>query len=447
MSSSAAAVAEQWAEAEFPSKILDLFNGPSRYRIAYGGRGAGRSWGFARMALALASENKMRILCARETQESISQSVHRLLSEQIAAMGLSGRYNVLKSTIIETRTGSEFIFSGLRNNVHNIKSLESVDVVWAEEAQNIQKDSWDTLIPTIRKPNSEIWISFNPNLSSDNTYVRFVLNRPPTSKLVFMTWRDNPWFPAVLDIERKYLKEVDPEAYKNVWEGQCKSTVTGAIYADELAKAETDGRVCVVPYDGRQPVFTFWDLGYGDRVSIWFAQLVGMQWRFLDYYANSHKNIDFYLQRLQGRGYTYGTIVLPWDGDTPELGSGVSISSQMRDKGFKVVSVPQSRVHVGVNAVRTIFPQLWFDQDKCTFPPKAMADKPTDFDPDYWGLAGLRRYQWGEAADSGKERKEPLHDLASHPADALRTFAMWLQNPSSSKAKPTPAPGARSPWS
>lgn len=417
---------------DYPEKIVELFRGPARYRVLYGGRGAGRSWGFARKALVKGLEKPLRILCARELQKSIKESVHQLLCDQINLMGVQDYYKPLQAEIRGTN-GTEIIFEGLRNRVHNIKSLENIDIMWAEEAEAISKDSWDTVIPTIRKKDSEIWVSFNPRLASDNTYVRFVLNRPPNARVALINWHDNPWFPSVLNTEREYCKSHDPDAYDNIWLGNCKSAVTGAIYGSEIRAAEAAGRISIVPYDAAHPVHTFWDLGFGDRVSIWFMQQIGLQIRILDYYANTHKSIDFYLQRLQEKQYFYGTCVLPWDGDTPELGTGKSIAGQMRAKGLTVHSVPVSKVHVGINAVRTTFAQLWFDQEKCTYPPAGFLSAfPTEEQPqwsDYWGLSGLRRYQWGEPQAAGQEKQKPLHDLASHPADGLRTMAMWLQSP------------------
>src|SRR6185295_11690826 len=131
----------------------------------------------------------------------------------------------------------EFVFTGIRGqDIAKIKSYEGVDICWVEEAQVVSKKSWDVLIPTIRKPDSEIWISFNPELDSDETYTRFVA-RPPDGAIVLkLTYRDNPWFPTVLERERLDLKARDPESYQNVWEGECRSSVEGAIYGKEIAK-------------------------------------------------------------------------------------------------------------------------------------------------------------------------------------------------------------------
>ena len=190
-------------KAEFPDKLYDLLYSDARYRVAYGGRGASKSWNFARALLLQGAKKPLRILCARETQQSIGESVHRLLSDQVAALGLTQFYTIEKSRIIGLN-GTEITFAGLRHNVANIKSAEAVDICWVEEAQSVSKESWNTLIPTIRKENSSIWISFNPDFDDDPTYVMFIRNPPPGAKVTRVTFRDNPWFPEVLKTEMNH---------------------------------------------------------------------------------------------------------------------------------------------------------------------------------------------------------------------------------------------------
>ena len=169
--------------AQFPSKLEFLFD-QHRYKVAYGGRGSSKSWSFARALIIQAANRPLRILCAREIQKSIKQSVHQLLSDQIQALGLGSFFEVLEAEI-RGMNGSSFSFAGLATNtVESIKSFEGVDIVWVEEAQTVSKRSWDILIPTIRKENSEIWISFNPDVDTDDTYQRFVdeSTRAPNSQ-------------------------------------------------------------------------------------------------------------------------------------------------------------------------------------------------------------------------------------------------------------------------
>jgi len=211
---------EKTISIDLPPKLQFLWQ-PARYKVAYGGRGGAKSWGFARSLLTMALQKRLRILCAREFQNSIQESVHRLLSEQIDSIGFSKYYNVQQSSI-ESLNKSEFIFSGIRNNPTKIKSTEGIDIAWVEEAEKVSSNSWDILIPTIRKESSEIWVSFNPDDESDPTYKRFVISPPPDAVCVEINYYDNPWFPEVLRREMEYLKSVDMDAYEHIWLGKTK---------------------------------------------------------------------------------------------------------------------------------------------------------------------------------------------------------------------------------
>lgn len=202
----------------FPRKFQPLFK-PARYKVAYGGRGSAKSWNIARALLTMAHNRPIRVLCGRELQTSIKDSVHRLLCDQIEIMGLGGHFSTINNEV-RGINGSLFIFEGLRHNINKIKSLEGIDYAWIEEAEKVSEESWEVLVPTIRKENSEIWISFNPAQETDPTYQRFIINTPPDTILIHVSWRDNPWFPEVLRKEKDYLASVDPDAYAHVWEGK-----------------------------------------------------------------------------------------------------------------------------------------------------------------------------------------------------------------------------------
>ncbi len=200
-----------------------------RYKCAWGGRGGGRSWAFARALIIIAAQQKVRILCAREFQRSIKDSVHKLLCDQVSLLKQDAEYTIRRDGIF-SRCGSEFMFAGLKYNVSNIKSMEAVDICWVEEADKVSQDSWDYLIPTIRrdiehgaKKDSEIWLTFNPDLETDPTYQRFIKHPPPESKIIKTSWRDNNWFPNVLKKEKDYMYTVDPERAAWIWEGECRS--------------------------------------------------------------------------------------------------------------------------------------------------------------------------------------------------------------------------------
>jgi phage terminase large subunit len=414
--------------ADFPEKLGFLFE-PHRYKVAYGGRGGAKSWGFARALLILGMQKPLRILCARETQKSIADSVHKLLGDQIEALGLGGRYTVLKHTIIGSN-GTEFIFAGIKQNVSNMKSYEGCDIAWVEEAASVSKNSWNVLIPTIRKDGSEIWVSYNPELESDETHQRFVIHPPAVGKVVKISWRDNPWVPGVLLQEMKELKERDEASYEHVYEGSCKQTVDGAIYRNELLAAEREGRLTRVPYDPIHPVHTFWDLGFGDNTSIWFAQSMPFEFRILEHISASLQPLQYYVKQLQERPYAYGTHWLPHDGKAHELGTGRSIEEQLKSifGAGNVRCTPRLSVVDGIAATRAIFGRCWFDKEKC-------AD----------GIQSLRHYRYERDENLGAFKREPLHDWASHDADAFRTLAVAikeLQRPEESRSK-TPE---YSPW-
>lgn len=396
------------AQIEFPQALECLFK-PSRYKVLYGGRGGAKSWGIARALLLQGTTKPLRVLCAREMQTSMAQSVHKLLKDQVAAMGLDGFYEV-QQYIIKGQNGTEFTFHGLKHNVANIKSIEGVDICWVEEAQTVSKSSWDTLIPTIRKDGSEIWISFNPSLEADETYQRFVVNPPTGSTLQKINWSDNPWFPDVLRQEMDDLKARDYDAYLNVWEGHCKQTLDGAIYAEEVRAATVAERFTKVPYDQSKPVHTYWDLGRADKTAIWFVQMVGFEFRVIDYYENQGKALNHYLKVLQERAYVYGDTWLPHDADNELLASEQTIAQQCRAFGLKVRITPKTSVVNGINAARTVFATCWFDAEKC-------AD----------GIQALRNYRYEVDPETQQYSTNPLHDWASHGADAFRYFAVSLK--------------------
>lgn len=222
---------------EFPDAFEGLFR-PARYKVYYGGRGGAKSWGLARALIVLARSKKVLILCARELQNSIADSVHHLLSEQITGMGVAGEFEVLRQEIAHKASGSRFIFKGIRHNIQEIKSTEGVDICWVEEAGRLSRENLDILIPTIRKEGSEIWFSFNPEEETDAVYEKFVANTPPPGSIVRkVSWRDNPWFPAILEQERRWLLETDPATYDWVWEGGVRPRSANPVYTNVVVEA------------------------------------------------------------------------------------------------------------------------------------------------------------------------------------------------------------------
>lgn len=392
-------------EVQLPEKLMPLFEA-HRYKVLYGGRGGGKSMGIARALILLGYKRRIRVLCARELMNSIAESVHYILASQIEELGLEDFYTVQNATIIG-RNGTEFVFASLKHNVTKIKSYEAVDIVWVEEAQNVSKSSWSTLIPTIRKPGSEIWVSFNPDLETDETYKRFIVNPSEKACVIKMNHSDNPWFPQELRDDMEELRDRDPDEYLHVYEGHCRSNLQGAVYAKELRAATEENRICRVPHNQGQGVHVFFDLGWSDCTSILFVQKAGYEFHFIDSYQNRHEKLSHYLQIMQQKGYVYDKIWLPHDSKKHELISGKTAQQIVEAAGFKVAVIPRLKVEDGINAVRTIFNRCLFDIEKC-------AD----------AIQAFRHYRYEVNPDTGEYSKKPLHDDHSHYADSLRMFAL-----------------------
>lgn len=365
--------------------------------------------GFGTALLVKGMENKCLFLCAREFQVSISDSVHRLLSEIIEAEGMSDFYEVQKTTI-KGRNGTEFIFKGLKHNIAEIKGLQGVDVVWVDEAENVSDRSWELLIPTIRKDASEIWVTFNTKNLSDPTYRRFVATQSSDIECHKISWRDNPFFPDVLDKERRKMETVDPEAYQHIWEGEPDTRRSGAVYAKQIAKARSDGRITLVPYDPSSEVFTAWDLGWGDSTAIWWLQFVGRELRWLDYYENSNEQLDHYVSIVKSKPYNYLTHYLPHDGGHGNI-RGDAVTKQLSSMGLqnRVLTVEKD-VTPGIELLRQTLAFSAFDAVKCE-----------------QGLLCLENYGYEWDEDRGMFKSKPAHSWASHGADAARYAARAAQ--------------------
>jgi phage terminase large subunit len=399
---------------EFSPKLHFLFD-PAPYKVAWSGRYAQKSWSYSAAILQLGMERQLRIVCLRETMKSLEDSVHALMEDQIKRLGLSGHYNVRQSDIL-SKNGTEIFYAGLKNNVANIKSMEGCDIFWVEEGQGVGKESWETLIPTIRKPGAELWVSMNPRFAEDDSYQRWIVNPPPGAKVVFLSYQDNKYITPDMQSKMDHLFATDPDMFDHVYNGACLSTVQDAIYKDQISNAEKNGQFRNVPYDARKSVDVVFDLGYGDMVSMWFMQTFPFETRFIDYHEDTHQAMDHYLQVMQSKGYTYGECIMPWDAGSRHVSTGKSSADVVKSKGFHVRVLRQGPVHERIDATRTIFPQLYFDAKKCKV-----------------GISHLRRYQWGAPGTNGTLKREPLHDQASHAADALGYAVLAVKTPPANK--------------
>ena len=395
--------------AAFPAKLKFLFNDDLRYKVAKGGRGSGKSWGFARALLIQALSKPMRVGCFREVQKSIKDSVHKLLQDQIENMGLSAQYEVL-NTEIRGANGSLFLFSGLSDQTaESIKSFEGLDVAWVEEAKNVTANSWKILIPTIRKPGSQIWISYNPELESDETHQRFAVKNPPRCEVVTMNYHDNPWFTAEMEEERLACLRDYPDEYENIWLGKCLPAVSGAIYFKEIQKAEEEGRITNVPYDPMMKVHAVWDLGWNDAMTVILVQKSASALNIIGYFEDSHKTYAQWSDELKQLRYNWGKMWLPHDGFTKNAQTGRDAHQTLTALGWdvalrnEIVEVP---VQEGIRQARQTFQRVYFDKTKA-------ADL----------LECLKRYRRKISA-STLEAGAPVHDEFSHGADAFRYMCL-----------------------
>lgn len=391
-------------------KKFEPFLEPKRLKCCYGGRGSSKSWSIAQLLILRAFKEPTRILCAREIQRSISDSVLQLLNDTIERMGLRDYFDVQKTQIVGTN-GSRFIFEGMRSNITKIKSMEGLDIAWVEEAESVTYSSWETLIPTIRKKGSEIWVSFNPNDEMDDTYQRFVVNPPPEAYVVKVNYHDNPWFPPELEKERLHLKDKNEDLYNHVWEGEVLSNRDGAYFA----KFIQHNQIVDFKVEPNIPVDTYWDLGISDSTAIWLVQQVGMEIRVVDCYENQGEGLQFYINWLHDwrakHQAVFGDHYAPHDIQVRELGTGKSRLETARKLGIHFRVVRRLTIEDGIHATRAILPKCYFEKTNTKD-----------------GLMCLRRYRKEFDEKKGIYKPHPLHDYTSHYADAFRYFAIAFRD-------------------
>lgn len=400
--------------AQFPAKLEPLF-APAPYKVIRGGRGSGKSWGVARALLLLGLQRPLRVLCTRETQKSIRDSVHKLLVDQIARLQLASFYSIQQVQITGLQSHNvngvpcrtEFVFAGLSDHTaESIKSFEGADVVWVEEAQVVTDRSWTILIPTIRKEGAEIWVTFNPELDNDPTWLRFVESPPKQTIAIELNWRDNAWFNQGMQEKRIHDYEtLKPYEYEWIWEGKCKPAVTGAIYADELVEMYAQGRIGEFPHDASRPVFAVFDLGWNDKTAIGICQKLLSQIRVIDYIEDDHKTADFYSSELKKKPYKVSEFYLPHDGDAADWRTGQTGKQVYERLGWRVSILPLSPVEDGIKATRVALKSTFIDK-RC----ERLIDC-------------LKRYRRVVPATTGEPSK-PMHDEYSHGADMMRYLAL-----------------------
>ena len=402
------------AEIELPPKLVDLFDGEARYRVAFGGRGSGKTRSFALMSAVYGyrwgmSGKQGQILCAREHLNSLDESSLEEVKSAIRSVDWLDAYYEIGEKYVRSRDGRvSYVFAGLRRNLDSIKSKARVILAWVDEAENVSEAAWQKLIPTIREEESEIWVTYNPESKHSAVHQRFRVSPSNDVKVCEINWRDNPWFPDVLNQERINDQKLRPDVYDHVWEGAFLIHVEGAYYTVEMREANAEGRIGSAPYDRSVGVVTAWDLGVGDSTAIWFAQMVGPEVRLIDYYESSGVGLDHYVAVLNSKGYNYTDHILPHDVRVRELGTGKSRLETLENLGVRPITIAaQLNVDDGIQAVRSLLGRAWFDEEKCER-----------------GIDCLRQYRRDYDENNKSFKARPLHDWSSHGADAMRYLAI-----------------------
>lgn len=405
---------------ELPAKLVDLFSGEARYRCAYGGRGSGKTRGFATMAAVKGymwgSEGRQgQILCAREFMNSLSDSSFEEVRGVIEAHDFLREYYEVGDTFIRSRDRNiDFVFSGLRRNLDSIKSKARLLLCWVDEAETVSETAWMKLIPTIREEGSECWVTWNPESKLSATHKRFREDPPEDAKIIQINWQDNGFFPKVLDNARREDFKKRPEVYDHIWEGAFLTHHEGAYYALEMRDVNAQGRITAVPYERSKGVVTAWDLGIGDTTAIWFAQFIGPEVRLIDHYEASGVGLDHYARVLQEKGYIYDQHILPHDVRVRELGTGKSRLETLNNLGVRNIQIaPQLNVDDGIQAVRSMLPLCWFDAERCEH-----------------GIEALRAYHREYDDKNLVWKGRPSHDWSSHSADAFRYLSVGYRQTS-----------------
>lgn len=393
-------------EIDLPRKHRDaLYPEPwRRYRVLYGGRDSAKSWSIARAILGRGLARPERVLCTREIQKSIAESVHQLLKDQIVALGLGGFYDV-QAHYIRGANGTQIAFHGLSGQTAtSLKSYEGTTICWVEEAQTVSKRSWDILEPTIRAPESEIWVSFNPEMDTDETFKRFVVNAPSDAVVARVNWVDNPWRSTVLDAARERMQRESPDDYAHIYGGECRPAVEGAIYYKEVAALRSTGRLANVPYDPMLKVHVVCDLGFNDYMSLILVQRLASEIRVIRYIEDRMRYIPSYHQELKALELNYGKLYLPHDGKAKHV-TGASAQEQFQALGWDVEIVPDIGIEQGIRKTREVFPRLYVDRANA-------------------GELVNRLGRYRRRVNTEGQASTPVHDDESHGADGTRYLAI-----------------------
>lgn len=416
---------------EIPRAFRELFDPQYRDYAYYGGRGGAKSHSVAGSLVLQAAQAPLRVVCAREIQESLKDSVKQLIEDKISDYGLADHFEALKD---ETRAknGGKFVYKGVWRNPDAIKSLEGADVFWGEEANRFSARSIRLVRPTMRKPGSRMVWTWNPEFDHDpiDQMFRGPAGPPPNSVVREVSFKDNPWFAGTpLQAEMEHDYRVNAAMAEHVWGGQYVAAVDGAYYAAQLATVRQEGRISALAKDPILRVRCYWDLGRRDATAIWVCQFIGRELRVLDYIEGRGQELSYYIAQLRTRGWGDALCGLPHDGRTVTVIATGSAEEQLQAACFDVEVTPNQGKGAAlerVEAARRLFPRIWFNDT----PDVAV------------GLKALAAYH--ERRDEQRNvGLGPEHDWASDPADAFGLMCVAYEEPevSSQSAKTYQGPG------
>jgi phage terminase large subunit len=403
---------------QVPRKLQALLK-PKRYKGAYGGRGGAKSHFFAEQIIIRCLQAKTRVVCIREVQNSIKDSVKQLLADKINKFGLGDAFEVIENEIRCKLNDSFIIFRGMQSyNATNIKSLEAFNIAWVEEAQTLSQLSLDMLRPTLREEGSELWFSWNPRFKTDPVDMFFRKNPPEEAISVLVNWRDNPWFPTVLMAEMLHDYSVDEDKADHIWNGAYGSG-QGAVLAKWVNKAEREQRIhndVLIDKDG-SGIHVSSDIGFRDTASWWFWQPKIGGFSVLKYDGDNGLDADDWIPRIQDNILALGgkleKIWLPHDARAKTFQSKHTTVEKFLEKfgAGKIGLVPQSKKIDQIEAARTVINQCEFHKDACEE-----------------GLDGLRAWEFIYNEETGTFSREPLHNWASHPSDGFAYGCQVMQD-------------------
>lgn len=370
------------------------------------------------------------ILCGRQFQNSLTESSMEEVKAAIRSEPWLASHFDIGETYIRTKSGRiSYVFVGLSRNIDSIKSMSRILLAWIEEAENVTEEAWVKLEPTLREEDSELWVTWNPEREKSATNKRFANSADPRTKIAVMNYRDNPWFPEILERKRQKDKIERPHLYGHIWEGEYLTLMEGAYFAEHLIAAKDSGRIGFVPEDQHLVIRLFADIGgtgaKADNFVFWAAQWVQLEIRWVNHYEVQGQPISAHLNWLRSQGYTPDktVIYLPHDGDTNDRVFDVSYRSAFEAAGYTVNVIPNQGKGAAMNRVekaRELFSRMRFDETRC--------------DP---GLKALGWYH--EKKDEKRELGlGPEHDWASHSADAFGAGCVAYEEPRIAAPAPPP---------